>query len=698
MEGYRRSYNGILFRKTSKGGKMRIFLTILTLTFLTSADFTNDGVALTIDEGCTVTFDGDYESTGSLNLNGTLKTSGVLGDVNTIDHGLTSLVEFTGDNQTIPSDIYMNILLSGGGTKLVDDNMVIIQYDITIAEGNLDLNGGTLSMLGTSTLIEIPGNVVSGEGEIVANFSMPSEPTFTNYAGLGLSLNIFDVGGVERRHTAITNNENNSINRWYSVTVEEGAISDISFQYDETELNGLEESSLLLFHSVDGEHWNYIESILDTETNTLSTTAVEQNGHFTASSGGGCTDPEAANYDSEAFGDNGTCQYTISLSYGNNLISFPGTPNPNTTEELVETITEQYPECQAIFMIGQGLGLFNTEEGWSGNLNEVDPYSGYWLNVNCEMEWLVNIPKIKKAEDCLSYSISYGNNLVSYTGEEGAPILDAICNYSDDISFALGQGQGLFNTADGWSGNLNILNRYKGYWLNSTTAIENFTWGCECQESTSPVLASKIPEEEKIFNVMQSTEQAFYLIKELDVLGMIPQEGDYILAYRGNELIGSAEYEKDNTTLAVMGKDVTEGTENFPEAGESITLKIFNHKTMGTHQLNGEIPAWTSLGVSILDKLEGSSIIIPDNFVLEQPYPNPFNPTTTVKFGLPEDAEVSLRIYNLQGRMIEELTQGLMTAGYHSFQWNADNLSSGVYFVNLITKDFVSTQKLMLLK
>ena len=65
---------------------MRIFLTILTLTFLTSADFTNDGAALTIDEGCIVTMDGDYESTGTLELNGTLQISGYLGNVNTIDH------------------------------------------------------------------------------------------------------------------------------------------------------------------------------------------------------------------------------------------------------------------------------------------------------------------------------------------------------------------------------------------------------------------------------------------------------------------------------------------------------------------------------------------------------------------------------------------------------------------------------------
>ena len=171
---------------------MRIFLTIL-FSVLLSADFTNDGAVLTIDEGCTVTMDGDYESSGTLELNGTLQISGNLGNVNTIDHGAASIVEFTGDNQTIPSDIYKNILLSGGGTKLVDCNMVIIQNEFTISDGNLDLNGCTLSMLGTSTLIETPGNVVFGEGQIVADYfySSASGTTYMNYAGLGLSHNIF---------------------------------------------------------------------------------------------------------------------------------------------------------------------------------------------------------------------------------------------------------------------------------------------------------------------------------------------------------------------------------------------------------------------------------------------------------------------------------------------------------------------------
>jgi len=89
---------------------------------------------------------------------------------------------------------------------------------------------------------------------------------------------------------------------------------------------------------------------------------------------------------------------------------------------------------------------------------------------------------------------------------------------------------------------------------------------------------------------------------------------------------------------------------------------------------------------------------IPETFVLENAYPNPFNPVTTLSFGLPNDAQVSLSIYNLQGREIISLIDGNMDAGYHSVVWNADNNASGVYFVKMVAGDFVNTQKLMLVK
>ena len=62
------------------------------------------------------------------------------------------------------------------------------------------------------------------------------------------------------------------------------------------------------------------------------------------------------------------------------------------------------------------------------------------------------------------------------------------------------------------------------------------------------------------------------------------------------------------------------------------------------------------------------------------------------------DSEVSIQVYNVQGRLVETLAEHNMQAGYHSITWNADQHSSGMYFVKMIAGDQVSTQKLLLVK
>ena len=89
---------------------------------------------------------------------------------------------------------------------------------------------------------------------------------------------------------------------------------------------------------------------------------------------------------------------------------------------------------------------------------------------------------------------------------------------------------------------------------------------------------------------------------------------------------------------------------------------------------------------------------IADKYSLLNIYPNPFNPVTSVNFTLPIESEISLEVYNLQGRMVELLASGNMQPGQHSITWNADSHSSGVYFVKMIAGDYVDTQKLILLK
>ena len=83
---------------------------------------------------------------------------------------------------------------------------------------------------------------------------------------------------------------------------------------------------------------------------------------------------------------------------------------------------------------------------------------------------------------------------------------------------------------------------------------------------------------------------------------------------------------------------------------------------------------------------------------MNRAYPNPFNPTTTLSFALPVISNVLLEVYDINGRLINELIKDIMDAGYHSVVWNADSYSSGVYFVKMVAGEFISTQKLMLIK
>ena len=101
--------------------------------------------------------------------------------------------------------------------------------------------------------------------------------------------------------------------------------------------------------------------------------------------------------------------------------------------------------------------------------------------------------------------------------------------------------------------------------------------------------------------------------------------------------------------------------------------------------------------VDMLSSLQ-EVIILPESYSLAAAYPNPFNPTTTINFAIPADTDVSISVYNLQGREVVSLANGSYDAGYHSVIWNADTHSSGVYFVKMIAGEFISTQKLMLVK
>tara|TARA_R110000868_G_scaffold383578_4_gene650611 strand:- start:18990 stop:22667 length:3678 start_codon:yes stop_codon:yes gene_type:complete len=90
---------------------------------------------------------------------------------------------------------------------------------------------------------------------------------------------------------------------------------------------------------------------------------------------------------------------------------------------------------------------------------------------------------------------------------------------------------------------------------------------------------------------------------------------------------------------------------------------------------------------------------IPDHFTLDQNYPNPFNPSTMIRYGIPESGKVTLEIFDVMGRKVATLINGLVQqAGYHQVEFNASGLASGMYIYQLNTGNTVITRKLTLIK
>ncbi len=112
------------------------------------------------------------------------------------------------------------------------------------------------------------------------------------------------------------------------------------------------------------------------------------------------------------------------------------------------------------------------------------------------------------------------------------------------------------------------------------------------------------------------------------------------------------------------------------------------------HSQNNKTDIWEYLlpynpinsGVS-----EGKNSIY--NFKLEQNYPNPFNPTTTVSFTLYKTSKVTLNVFNSLGQLVNKLFDKEYTAGNHHYIWNASDLPSGVYYLELGTDKHSEVQK-----
>ena len=162
---------------------------------------------------------------------------------------------------------------------------------------------------------------------------------------------------------------------------------------------------------------------------------------------------------------------------------------------------------------------------------------------------------------------------------------------------------------------------------------------------------------------------------------------------------GATMHLKDGITVTVRG-NYDNGADAVVNLDTLTLLSIEGSITEngGTYTGEGEVYLNGETYLAVEDAL-----LIPKQFTLHPNHPNPFNPITSLRYDLPEQAQVTLTIYDLMGREITQLVNTTQDAGFRSVQWNATDMhgkpvSAGVYLYQIRAGEFMQTKKMLLLK
>jgi hypothetical protein len=207
--------------------------------------------------------------------------------------------------------------------------------------------------------------------------------------------------------------------------------------------------------------------------------------------------------------------------------------------------------------------------------------------------------------------------------------------------------------------------------------------------------------------------QGWYDKDQMKVLMLTDPDGDKI--YEGTLNVKAPSFNSFMYRYGFVHKDETTGSMDWTiELGgfKNFAYRVrFIHQTgertfVNPYTMNKD--TWTNIEVKPASEQETDPYnnavgvydkdIVANKYSLEQNYPNPFNPATKISFSIPESGIVTLKIYNLLGEEVSTLVNGDLKAGTYEANFNASNLTSGIYFYTIKAGNFSETKKMLLLK
>jgi hypothetical protein len=332
-------------------------------------------------------------------------------------------------------------------------------------------------------------------------------------------------------------------------------------------------------------------------------------------------------------------------------------------------------------------------------LTEVSQDDGYWVKVGEDVT-LAHAdadPVNYDSDGEVEYDNHVGNNLISYPLISDQSIGDALGDAASNVYALASEGVAALWSSDAgqWVGSLTAFEGGRGYWLVATDDFSfsfNSNGGSLARNSTSVKEMLEIQEftsrmsEDPAYRAIQSDQQAFFFVNSATIRGEALTDEDLIIAYNGDQVVGSRYWNGEFTDIPAMdAKD-----------GDKISFKVLDASSgdLLDMETDGNIQ-WINNGIEVINMTD---VFLPTEVSLSNAYPNPFNPVTMLTYDVPSDMTVSMGIYDVRGRLVDELVNDMREQGRYEITWNADQHSSGVYMVKMTAGSTVKVQKVMLVK
>jgi len=317
---------------------------------------------------------------------------------------------------------------------------------------------------------------------------------------------------------------------------------------------------------------------------------------------------------------------------------------------------------------------------------------GYWLRFGESGSDYVTGTGV----DELVVGISEGWNLITGTTD----LVDLNNGLFDPAGLLV---PGTFYGFNGNYQNISVLEPGEGYWVRA------FDEGEIILSSTTPLSNKPIIDLNSIqYNTLAFGNQTLFFgadeLKE-DLLSYSlppkPPTGGKDIRFMGDtKLCGSSKcyIEVMNPSSALK---LTYDIQSFNDYNSSIESQywvLVNENTKEEIDLIGKGKIEIEGDISELTLKKSKSTQISKEFIISPAYPNPFNPVTVIQISIPELTYMKINIYDVRGRLVEKLIDDNLDSGLHNIKWNASDVSSGMYFLQLDTDSYNKVEKLMLIK